>query len=86
MKDKQGLPILGPLKIYVVERNIPRDGYGPVVILARRKSEAKKIFLTRFIEKYPGICIDIALEAWGNSTVKTRPVRSGTVVLDHHGI
>ena len=73
------------LKIFVFQQKIPRDGHGPVVLIAKDLPDASGQLFDRFREKYPKVTSKVAESFILNYSHISYPVKVG-IILDHHGI
>lgn len=72
------------LKTFVFQQKVPRDGHGPVVIMAVDFNDAARQLLRRFDRKYPKIAEEDKNRFLRNYSHRSHSGRG--IVLDHHGI
>ncbi len=73
------------LKVYVYEHKVPKDGHGPVVIIAEDRELADKQYREQFHIKWPQVSVKELDRQLKNCRVLEKPVAPG-IFLDQHGI
>ena len=70
------------MRVFIFQQKVPRDGHGPVVIIAKDFYEAAGQLLERFKKKYPRIDKADAAAFLKNYSYRSRQLKPG-IVLDH---
>lgn len=72
-------------RVFVFQQKVPRDGHGPVVIIAENFPAAAGQLLKRFKKKYPKVTEEESGRFFANYSWRSSALKPG-IVLDYHGI
>lgn len=85
LKEDVRILDLKDCRVFVFQQKVPRDGHGPVVIIAKNFQQAAGRLLWRFKKKYPKVLPKEVDQFFANYSWRSSVLKPG-IVLDYHGI